>query len=263
MIAARSCIAANKREIERQLRYESFDKKLIGFMASYRMHREFDATRPDLLTEDKCPTSEDLNFVRSRLEAYARGRRDAVEILSGLVFVKALLAGRDLPFEKQTVEHSQPRFPRHLFVARLKAFGKCSDRLLAHFMTQEFFQLSNEAMKDFCDGYKQPPVGREDYDHLRLWAWLAENAPAFNLCKAQWLQIFKEVISRFRPGAPEGCRSHPPNEDSLKKQWHDFAKKHGLSKPPRITPPEGPRSKVTANLITDLLTPVPDFSTVN
>ena len=260
MVAAPACISANQVEIERQLRYESFDKKLVGFMASHRMHKEFAVLRPDLLVRDKCPSLVDLDFVRSRRAAYARGRCDAVEILSGLIFSKALLAERDLPYESQSVEYSNSRFPRHLFVARLKAFGKCSARLLEQFTEQDLPRLNSKERAEFLKECVEPNVGREDYSYLRLWAWLAENATVFNFVKTGWQNIFNEVALRFKPGAPEGCRCHPLDQEHLKIQWRDFTRLHGLADPPRISLPTGAPRKDRLAIPSDLLTAVPTFS---
>ena len=260
MIVARSVVDANKSEIEKQLRYESFDKSLIGFMAAYRMHKEFAKIRPDLLVQGKCPTLKDLNFVNSRHAAYLIGRRDAVEILSGLIFVKELLAERNLPFELKMRGKLELRFYRHLLVARLKAYGKCSVRLFDWFMKHDFVKLTDVERAAFHKECESPVIGREEYIYLRLWAWLAENAPVFNFCKTGWPAIFNEVVLRFNLRAPKGCRFHPSNYETLKIQWRDFTISHGLSNPPRISLPIGPPRKNRQPIPSELLTPVPDFS---
>ncbi len=120
------CVSQNIDDDSPQLRYESFDKQLVGFVAQHRALREIAALRPDLLVPGKCPTLTDIQLVRERCNAYLVARRDAVKILSPLIFSPALRAEHKQPSEKQTPEFSAADFPKHLYIARLKAFGKCS-----------------------------------------------------------------------------------------------------------------------------------------
>ena len=49
-------------------------------------------------------------------------------------------------------------------------------------MTQDFPRLSRREQAQFCKESKNPKLRL--YSYLFLWAWLAENAPVFNIFKA-------------------------------------------------------------------------------
>lgn len=242
--------------MEAAQRYDTLDDEAFpGRVALYRVAKELRLLLPGFLDKTE-PTLADIKHLHDRFAAYHRARRDGVEILSPLIFAPTLLAKDDLPFEKQAFGLPNPpaRLARHLYIARLASFGKCSHERLVEFMAQDFLKLSAREMKKFCDEYHDPQAAKGPYYHLFVWAWLAENAPVFNICEAKWPDIFKVVKSNFT--AP------PTDAENLKIQWRDFAGSHELLNPPRITPPKGPPRKDRRPIPPELLAPPPRFSPV-
>ncbi len=106
------------------------------------------------------------------------------------------------------------------------------------FMTREFLALSHAEQIEFCMSLTGPRLpGRISATCDCGHGWQKMRPYSVPLVWLAWSEIFDEVARRFKPGAPDGCRSHPTDPESLKIQWRDFAMKHGLNDPPRISPP--------------------------
>lgn len=255
-------IEANRQIIKTQLRHLTFDKEYIGWTAAYRMHREFAATRPDLLHPEKCPTLFDLDFVRSRHRAYQEARTDAVELLAKLIFVPALFAEYKVRKEGQAMVPTNlpSRFPRQIYWARIAAFGVASKEGLARFMAKEFLEYTLPGQKRFLEELHNPTPACGAYKYPFLFVWLADNAPVFNMFEARWADILEAARRRFNPKAPDGYKDCPSSGDNLKESWKDLENKQWKGQTRRIVPPSTkPHTGERCRLKSNLLTPRPAF----
>jgi hypothetical protein len=253
-----STFQLHKPLVESQLDYSTFDDVLTGRVAIYRTVKELEITHPGLL-ERTVPSLADIRHLRQRYGDYLRARRDAIALLSPLVFLPRLQTKDKLALDAQAVglPHPPEKFPRHIYIARLAAFGKCSPERLAEFFAERFLNLSRHEMDEFCDEFHRPKEGRQG-QYVFLAVWLADNAPLFNAFKQTWPQILGVARKYFNRHAPEGYRACPKSADNLKVFWKEHEDRLWPGQPRRIVPPTGrPHKGETRSIPTGLLTPLP------
>jgi hypothetical protein len=248
----------HKSIVESQLDYSTFDDLVTGRVAIYRVVKELEITQPDLL-RCRTPNLDQIHFLESRYAAYSRARSDAVDLLHPLVFPSGLHSERELSFEEQAfgLPHPPEKFPAHIYIARLAAFGKCTPQRLAEFFAESFLKLSRAQMDEFCEEFHRPAKGREG-KYFFLAVWMADNAPVFNAFKLTWADILKTAKQFFNNHAREGYRDTPESADNLKVFWKYHEDRLWSGQPRRITPPTGhPRATDSGTVPAGLLTPLP------
>ena len=256
--ASRTTFQLHLEFVKEQLSFPNFDDVNTGRVAIYRVTNELDITHPGLL-QNKAPTLADIELLQQRYDDYFRARTDATRLLMPLVFSHSLDAESELPFREHAVGLPQPpdNFPQHLHIARLAAFGKCSERRLADFFHDSFLKLSRQQMNEFCDEFHNPTPWRRG-KYVLLGVWLADNAPVFRAFKTKWKEILEAAQTRFNGTAPEGYRDCPREIDDLKAYWKEREVHCRLNEPRRISPPTG-RPRLNSKRLDwqPLLTPFP------
>ena len=259
--SVRSTFQLHQAVVEAQLDYATFDDVLTGRVAIYRITKELEKARPELLALT-APTVADIQHLLQRYAAYLQARQDAIALLHPLVFPNKLRSKRALPFAERAIGLPYPpeNFPHHIYIARLAAFKKCSPERLAEFFAERFLKLTSAQMDEFADEYHRPAEGGRG-KYLFLAVWLADNAPLFSAFKLTWAAILDTARQHFNERAPAGYRDCPENPDNLKEFWKDHEDRLWRGQPRRITPPTGrPRAHETRAVPPGLLTPLPFVS---